>query len=176
MVLLRTDRLQIRSNDISTYRAYLTDSLQSYPFDDPTWDNTEFISMFIQLDERKMVIDPLWSYPWTVFSVENSPETGPIPAGLIGFKGYPVDSTVEIGYSLLSKFRGRGYATEMVAAMLNWAKSEGIGSVEAKTRKDNHASINVLQKCGFEFDRVVTKNTADLTDPEREMNLYSVTL
>ena len=38
-----------------------------------------------------------------------------------GFMGPPLDGTVEIGYSVLPQFQGRGYATELVGGLVRWA-------------------------------------------------------
>lgn len=47
-----------------------------------------------------------------------------IGAGLVGFKGKPDKSgAVEIGYGINSIFQGRGYMSEAVASMIEWAFS-----------------------------------------------------
>jgi ribosomal-protein-alanine N-acetyltransferase len=38
-----------------------------------------------------------------------------------GFLGPPVDGVVEIGYSVVPATRGRGYATEIVQALVSYA-------------------------------------------------------
>ena len=68
-----------------------------------------------------------------------------------GFKGPPdADGTVELGYALLRPYRNRGYATEAVRALLEWAfDSPKVREVCAEARMGNTASIRVLQKAGF---------------------------
>jgi [ribosomal protein S5]-alanine N-acetyltransferase len=74
----------------------------------------------------------------------------PVLVGSAGFKGPPHDATVEVGYSVLSQFQGRGYATEMVAALVEWALAQpGVERVVAETEWDNPASVRVLDKIGF---------------------------
>lgn len=72
--------------------------------------------------------------------------------GDIGFKGRPSkEQTVEIGYGFLESARMKGYATESVQALVNWAfQSGGVKRVIAETLHDNIASIRVLQKIGME--------------------------
>ena len=67
--------------------------------------------------------------------------------GIIGFKGKPdADGAVEIGYSVLSQFQRRGYASEAVAALLEWAFSfDGVGRVVAETYPELVASIRVIE-------------------------------
>ncbi len=70
--------------------------------------------------------------------------------GDLSFKGLHPDGSVEIGYGVTEAFQGQGYATEAVAAAVNWALAQpGVTKVEAETEPDNHASHRVLEKCGF---------------------------
>jgi ribosomal-protein-alanine N-acetyltransferase len=68
-----------------------------------------------------------------------------------GFKGPPdAEGTVELGYALLRPYRNRGYATEAVQALLEWAfDSPEVRGVYAEAQMGNTASIRVLQKAGF---------------------------
>jgi RimJ/RimL family protein N-acetyltransferase len=67
-----------------------------------------------------------------------------------GFKGPPQDGTVEIGYSVLPQFQGRGYATEMAGGLVWWAmRQPGVARVVAETEWANPASVRVLIKAGF---------------------------
>jgi [ribosomal protein S5]-alanine N-acetyltransferase len=68
----------------------------------------------------------------------------------IGFKGPPQDGTVEIGYSVLPRFQGQGYATEMVRALTDWAFGQpGVRCIVAETAVDNIPSQRLLQRVGF---------------------------
>jgi ribosomal-protein-alanine N-acetyltransferase len=74
----------------------------------------------------------------------------PVLVACGGFKGPPQDGTVEIGYSVLPQFQGRGYATELVGALLRWALGQpGVARVVAETEWANPASVRVLSKAGF---------------------------
>ena len=67
-----------------------------------------------------------------------------------GFKGPPQNGTVEIGYSILPRFQGHGYATEMVRALIDWAfAQEGVLRIVAETTEDNTASMRLLHRVGF---------------------------
>ncbi|MDD2912976.1 MAG: GNAT family protein, partial [Candidatus Bipolaricaulis anaerobius] len=71
--------------------------------------------------------------------------------GDAGFKGRPApDGTVEIGYGTAPAFRGRGYATEAVQALIGWAFTQpAVEQVVAECVPENAASIRVLAKAGF---------------------------
>ncbi|MFD1356985.1 GNAT family N-acetyltransferase [Fictibacillus halophilus] len=86
---------------------------------------------------------------WGVWFVIEK-ETGKI-IGDIGFKGKPVDQTVEIGYGIIPSAQGKGYATEAVKGIIDWALSTKlVRKVVAECLEDNIASIKVLEKLGFE--------------------------
>lgn len=71
--------------------------------------------------------------------------------GGCGFKG-PADDRgeVEIGYGTDDAFRNRGFMSEAVAGMVEWALAQdGVRSVRAETANTNVASMRVLQKVGF---------------------------
>lgn len=68
--------------------------------------------------------------------------------GDIGFKGAPDQAgAVEIGYSISSRFRNCGFATEAVDYLIDWAFAQkSIKRVVAVCKEDNLESINVLEK------------------------------
>lgn len=84
--------------------------------------------------------------PWLAFL-----KTDHTIIGDLGFKGAPDDKgAVEIGYGLLAEYRGKGYATEAVAALVDWGwKQNGIHKIKAETLVDNQESIRVLEKIGM---------------------------
>ena len=58
----------------------------------------------------------------------------------------------EVGYSLHKKFWGKGYATEVLALLLEWAqKNIATDYISACSEADNLASLRVLEKCGMEY-------------------------
>ncbi|SDJ85655.1 GNAT family N-acetyltransferase [Sediminibacillus albus] len=72
--------------------------------------------------------------------------------GDMGFKGGPNgEGIVDIGYSIVPSYRGRGYATEMGKAMVEWALDQpDVKKVMASCDPDNIASIRTLEKIGFQ--------------------------
>ena len=69
-----------------------------------------------------------------------------------GFKGPPDEQgRVEVGYSVLSRWRGQGYASEGVQGLVSWAMQQpGVREVVARVERENPASMRVLEKCGLE--------------------------
>ena len=61
---------------------------------------------------------------------------------------------VEIGYTICREYQGRGYATELVAGMYDFVKSDfGFETLYGRVMGGNDASVRVLQKNGFVFLR-----------------------
>lgn len=59
----------------------------------------------------------------------------------------------EIGYMFLSEYHGKGYATEAVQRMMQYAFDEwNFHSLEAVTDPANEASNNVLRRCHFRLE------------------------
>jgi ribosomal-protein-alanine N-acetyltransferase len=70
----------------------------------------------------------------------------------MGFKGPPVDGgRVEIGYGTMPAMQNKGYMTEAVSGLLQWAAArKDINVVLAETAVTNVPSIRVVEKNGFE--------------------------
>lgn len=57
---------------------------------------------------------------------------------------------IEIGYGTYDEFQNRGFMTEIVGGIINWAKSQTeVKSILASTDKTNTASFKVLEKNSF---------------------------
>ncbi|OQP59968.1 hypothetical protein A3860_35590 [Niastella vici] len=69
----------------------------------------------------------------------------------LGFKGPPgEDGRVEIGYGTMPAQQNKGYMTEAVKGLLQWAAGRSaINTVLAETHALNKASIRVVEKNGF---------------------------
>jgi ribosomal-protein-alanine N-acetyltransferase len=93
---------------------------------------------------------PKWE-GWLVWYAVRIDNDYPILCGSIGFKGPPDKrGMVEIGYSVPPEFQGQGLATEMVAAIVQWAKHQPqVKCIEAETNINNKASIRVLERNSF---------------------------
>lgn len=63
------------------------------------------------------------------------------------------DDQAEIGFLFMPAHFGTGYATEAVAAMLQYATTLRIQTIIARVTAGNGASARVLEKCGFILQR-----------------------
>ncbi|RZK59560.1 MAG: N-acetyltransferase [Pedobacter sp.] len=89
----------------------------------------------------------LFSTLWTIILKAESRMVGDIC-----FVGEPAeDGEIEIGYGTYEDFRGKGYMTEAVACIIEWAKrQDNVKSIFAQTSKDNPASWHILERNNFE--------------------------
>ena len=61
---------------------------------------------------------------------------------------------VEIGYTICKKASGKGYATELVKAMTEFAFSKfGVEVIYGRVMHGNQASVRVLEKNGYSYER-----------------------
>ncbi|MFW0716541.1 GNAT family N-acetyltransferase [Pedobacter sp. N23S346] len=80
--------------------------------------------------------------------------------GDISFVGEPDQhGEIEIGYGTYEAFRGRGFMTEAIGRIVNWAKEQpDVQAIFASTTKENIASYAILEKNNF----VHIGNVADM--------------
>ena len=117
--------------------------------------------------EDRAEVSPAWlarmrdssPTPWTHGFAAVERASGSIVGGC-GFKGAPDDDgMVEIAYGIDAEHRGRGYAKEAAAALVQFALGAGARVVRAHTKAENGASASVLLACGF-------VSRGDVVDPE----------
>ncbi len=133
---------------------------EEWPPDQITSEVIEDFVGRIHARERK-----IWSFYWLLR--RKVPEN-PVLIGHGGFLAHR-NGTLEIGYSLLTNYQGRGYATEAVRSMVQWASSSlKKDSIIAYTYPHLKASIRVLEKNGF----VLKGNSGE--GPEEEIITYEL--
>jgi [ribosomal protein S5]-alanine N-acetyltransferase len=70
--------------------------------------------------------------------------------GHCGFHGPPETiGRAEIGYTVFSQFRGRGYAQEAARGLVDWAFAQGEREVYATVSPGNAPSLAVVRRLGF---------------------------
>lgn len=94
--------------------------------------------------------DALGWYGWYAI-LRKSDETAAKLVGSGGYFGPPTpEGDVEIGYSVVEAERCRGYATEIVKALVSRAlESSSVKRVFAEAHETNTASLKVLERAGF---------------------------
>lgn len=111
---------------------------------------TPIVQRAIRMKLKKMETAPMGDLPWFSYWLIQVRETR-FGAGLIGFKGIPAGpSDVEIGYGIDPTCQNRGYTTEAIRALADWAFCDWrCTGIYADVLKTNLASCKVLEKAGF---------------------------
>ena len=109
-------------------------------------------------DARAYILKgPVASYEkfgFGLWMVETKPRAMPI--GICGLLKREVLEDVDIGYALLPEFWSQGYALESAAAVMSYAREKLRATrVLAVVNADNQSSIRLLEKLGFQFERMV---------------------
>jgi len=88
----------------------------------------------------------LFSTLWTVVDKEHNRMVADVC-----FKGEPnKNGEIELGYGTYEDYQGKGYITEAIKAISEWAFNQpNVKVILAETDKNNLASIKVLQKNKF---------------------------
>ena len=78
-------------------------------------------------------------------------------AVVIGICGFVKRETLEhadVGFAFLTRFCGQGYGYESASAVLGYGQAKlGFAKVYGVTSRTNEASIRLLEKLGFRFNR-----------------------
>jgi RimJ/RimL family protein N-acetyltransferase len=103
--------------------------------------------------------------PWLFgFAVIHRIENVLIGTG--GFPGPPSDGVAEIAYGIAPNYQGKGYATEVASALIDFASRDSrVRTLRAHTLAESNASTRVLEKCGF-------KKVGDSIDPENNLTVW----
>jgi RimJ/RimL family protein N-acetyltransferase len=79
-----------------------------------------------------------------------------VPIGICGLIKRDALEDVDLGFAFLPDFRGQGYAYEAAAATMEYGKNVlGLNRIAAITSQGNDASIKLLEKLGFQFEKIV---------------------
>jgi [ribosomal protein S5]-alanine N-acetyltransferase len=119
---------------------------------------------------RYIETGPMASYErfgFGLYRVERKDSREPI--GMCGLLKRFALPEVDVGFAFLPRFWSQGYAFESASAVLAYARDTlGLKRVLAITSPDNVASINLLAKLGFRFERL-----SRLADDAPEIRVFS---
>jgi ribosomal-protein-alanine N-acetyltransferase len=153
---LTTPRLRLVASTVELVRAEIEDHQRfgrllgaRVPAGWPPGEAADALRWFLERLEHADPADAGW-YGFYAIVVHGEPDS-PVLVGGGGTLGPPIDGRVEIGYSLMPEFHGRGYATEMMAAVVEWIERDSrVRRIEAETAADNAPSRRLLDRLGFE--------------------------
>jgi RimJ/RimL family protein N-acetyltransferase len=143
LIALAREHLELALNDIDQLAAALQIQVSEEVFSDESRQ-----AMLIKMTRMDHVEH--WLHPWyTYFLLVQRSDRQAV--GVCGFKGQPtLYGSVELGYAMHEGFRKRGYMTEAVGRLVQWAFThDNCTCVTAETLRDNFASQKVLLKAGL---------------------------
>ena len=117
----------------------------------PEWMADE-LENFLKFRLAQMSVDPT-IHTWLGRAMVLTEEDGSRRVvGSIGFHGPPdKKNRLEVGYSVDPPYRRRGYASESVRALFDWAHSaHGIETFVASISPDNEPSLRLAKAFGFQ--------------------------
>lgn len=147
---IQTERLILKQTsklDDKHFFALLQNTqVVKFCFDAPTPEEIQ-----IQFESR-LVPWNITSSHWLSLSIYE--KTRGFFIGIIGLRmDHGSKTQAELGFLLLPEYHGKGYATEAVVAIQQYAARLDIQAIIAKVTKGNWASSRVLEKCGFTLQR-----------------------
>ena len=102
-----------------------------------------------------------------LYAVESKSDQQPI--GIAGFVKREILEAADIGFAFLSNHRQRGYGYEAASHLMEYGRAKlSMTRIFGVTSPTNHSSIQLLQKLGLRFERMIRLPTYD-----RESMLFS---
>ncbi|MBU8919269.1 GNAT family N-acetyltransferase [Bacillus sp. FJAT-29953] len=159
--MLKTQNIYIRlltlndSNDVLQFEIDNQEFFQTYTMKRPS----DYFTLEFQTDLMNQKIEKAKNdteYNFGIFTTDNDELIGTI--GLYRILLDPLQSAI-IGYSLSKNHNGKGYATEAVKLVLDYAFTTlKLHRIEAGVMQHNIGSIRVLEKAGFEKEGISKSN------------------
>lgn len=157
-LIITTSRLELISMDrdlvrLMAHNALLAEAVDArLPGDWPP----EFWYEAAPVMESWIAKSPLVGRGWGMWLmvVRQNPLNGQRTlVGDIGFKGPPTpEGRADVGYSVVASCRNRGYTTEAVQALCDWAFAHDVTRwIVGETFASIPESVRVLEKCGFAY-------------------------
>jgi ribosomal-protein-alanine N-acetyltransferase len=157
--MLETPRLTLIPLTLDHLRLYIADNYRleqaigiKKGYRTPVEPTRSIVTHFTIPRLQDPTLDPLYHTMWLAIDREKQQFVAEAK-----FKGEPDETgSIEIGYGTYPTLRRQGYMTEMVGALVSWAKQQPqVERIVADTEAQNIASQKVLKKNGFSlFGRV----------------------
>jgi len=147
MPIIETENLILHTFTKEMMKAILHHQPEKLPFKQAKdWPLPVYLELFPYKIDRFTVKPEEESWEWIIVHKKDK-----VIIGDIGFKGGPNEKgEIDIGYSIVPEYRGKGYATESGKALVQWGLSQqNVKKVTATCNPHNFASKRVLEKIGL---------------------------
>ncbi|MCE9686917.1 GNAT family N-acetyltransferase [Shewanella sp. AS16] len=149
-IITQTPRLIIREFEIAD-----TQAVFAFNSDPSVTRYTGDAGMVKTPEDAANVIENIWLAEYAKYGYGRWALVLKETEEVIGFCGFKYETRImatDIGYRLLPRHWGRGYATEAMRACLQYARTHmALDQVVGDAVVENTASINVLLKLGLEY-------------------------
>ncbi|MGD8405870.1 MAG: GNAT family N-acetyltransferase [Anaerolineales bacterium] len=109
---------------------------------------TKRVQRAIRMKRKRMRGSDVSQHPWQTYWLVVISEDK-FGAGLAGFKGVPSENgSTEIGYGIDPAYQNRGYTSEAVRALVDWAFQHPFCIAVTATTVENPASRRLLENLG----------------------------
>jgi ribosomal-protein-alanine N-acetyltransferase len=147
---LHTERLLLRkmkgSDSPSLFEVWSDSEVTKFMNIDCFTDESQVEDMIKLLDELSLDNKAI---RFSIIEMESNKIIGSCGYNSLDFE----NEKAEIGYDIARAFWGRGYASEAISALLEYAfLSLKLNRIEAKVEPENMNSVKVLQKLNFTFE------------------------
>ncbi len=149
--LLHTPRLYLLPLTTAQLKTLLEKPpfLENIPIDKSVIDANAIRAIGMKLEKMKTLSadELLWQTYWLI--IIRAEDVG---VGLLGFKSPPNKrKQAEIGYGIAAPYQGKGYMTEALRALVNWAFENPLCEGVTATTVKNPASNRLLEKLGAQI-------------------------
>jgi len=124
--------------------------------------------------ERQILEHKLYGHEWVDFLVEK--KDGTRIGWIAHYISAPNFGWIEIGYSVISSERNKGYGTEAIQLITDYLflTREGITRIQAVVDKANLASQRALENCDYKKEGVLRKALWNAAGKWADGHLYSI--
>jgi len=153
LVPLKIDQLQLALQDMSALERSMNVNIKR---DFITARVQRAIGMKIEKMQKSDEAQHNWFTYWLIII---QPEQ--VGAGMLGFKGFPDQTgSTEIGYGIDEMYQGRGYMSEAVQRLVDWAFTHPFCQTITATEVENPASRRLLEKLGARLVNTTDHSTS----------------
>jgi [ribosomal protein S5]-alanine N-acetyltransferase len=151
--VLSTARLKLRHLTLDD-AAFMLELLNEKPFRENIGDRGVRSITDAKTYLAKGAIASYQDFGFGLYAVEQKDSAEPI--GICGLSKRESLDHPDLGFALLQKFHGQGYAQESAEAVMHYARNTlNLRRIEAITKPQNRASILLLEKLGFHFEKTI---------------------
>lgn len=168
MKILETERLIVREI-VESDDEFILDLMNQPSFikyiGDRNVRNAEQAREFIENRFRKSYTENGFG----LYLVKLKDDNKKLSIGISGFVKRDTLPDADLGFAFLPPFEQKGYAIESAIALMKYGRETlKLNRVLAITTQNNHSSVKLLGKLGFEFDSLIK-----MPHDEEELKLFS---